>query len=180
MDNGCTNKMYRRDFIFENNLWFPEGLTYEDIYWGVLSQLYAKKVYFLNEKLYHYYINPDSIVLKKDQDYHMDIFTTTMQMWEESRKRGALDKYPAEMELNFLVYFYLGGLKMLALRYSDLKYSEYQNMCEIVRKTVPEYKNNPYIKQVLDEKSQLQIALIEQNISRQEFAQLVQLIRGND
>ncbi len=179
MDNGCTNKMYRREFISENNLSFPEGVTYEDIYWGMLSQFYVKRIYFLNEKLYHYYINPNSIVLKKNEAYHMDIFTTTMKMWNESEKRGALEKYPMEMELNFLVYFYLGGLKMLALRYSDLKYQEYRNMCAIVRKTIPNYRNNIYIKQVLDEKSQLQVALIEQNISELEFAQLVNLIRGN-
>ena len=65
---------------------------------------------------------------------------------------------------------------MLALRYSDLKYQEYRNMCAIVRKAIPNYRNNIYIKQVLDEKSQLQIALIEQNISELEFAQIVDII----
>lgn len=178
MDNGCTNKMYTREFIEENCLRFPEGRMYEDIYWGVLTQLHAKYVYFLHEKLYHYFINHQSIVMKKDEAYHMDIFHTTMQMWVECRRRGALDRFPREMELNFLIYYYLGGLKMLALRYTDLKYEEYQEMCRTVMCTVPEYKTNPYLTQVLDDVQQLQIALIDQNISREEFAQVVNLLRG--
>lgn len=180
MDNGCTNKMYTREFIVQNGLHFPEGRAYEDIYWGVFMQLCTNRVYFLNEKLYHYYINPNSIVLKKDEPYHMDIFHTTMLMWEACRQRGILERYPREMELNFLIYYYLGGLKMLALRYTDLKYREYRDMCAVVRQTVPEYKTNPYITQVLDDMQQLQIALIDQNISREEFAQMVNLLRGEN
>lgn len=178
MDNGCTNKFYTREFIFGNRLRFPEGCVYEDIYWGVLAQLAVQRVYFFNEKLYHYYINPDSIVLKKDEDYHMDIFHTTMQMWKECRCRGALEEYSREMELNFLVYYYLGGLKVLALRYTKLKYEEYQNMCKTVQRIVPEYKTNPYLGQVFNEQQQLQIALIDQDISRGEFAQVVHLLKG--
>lgn len=178
MDNGCTDKMYTREFVEKNCLRFPEGRAYEDIYWGVLTQLHAEHVYFFNEKLYHYYINPDSIVMKKDEGYHMDIFYTTKKMWEECGRRGALEKFPREMELNFLIYYYLGGLKMLALRYTGLKYEEYQEMCRTVMQIVPEYKSNPYLAQVLDDMQQLQIALIDQDISREEFAQVVNLIRG--
>ncbi len=178
MDNGCTNKLYTREFIEGNCLRFPEGRAYEDIYWGVLTQFHAEHVYFFNERLYHYYINPDSIVMKKDESYHMDIFYTTMKMWEECGRRGALAKYPREMELNFLIYYYLGGLKMLALRYSNLKYEEYQDMCRKVMQTVPEYKTNPYLTQVLSDIQQLEIALIDQDISREEFAQVVNLLKG--
>lgn len=110
----------------------------------------------------------------------MDIFYTTMLMWEECGRRGALERYPREMELNFLIYYYLGGLKMLALRHTDLKYGEYQKMCETVRQTVPEYKTNPYLTQVLDDMQQLEIALIEQDISQKEFAQVLELLRGRN
>lgn len=178
MDNGCCNKMYTRDFIFQHQLHFPEDRTYEDIYWGMLCYLYAERIYFLNENMYHYFINPESIVMKKDEPYHMDIFSTSMMMWEECVRRGALERYPREMELNFLIYYYLGGLKMLALRYSDLKYEEFRKMCETVRKTVPEYRTNPYLSQVLDDMKQLQIALIDKDISKEEFAQMMSLLRG--
>ncbi len=51
-------------------------------------------------------------------------------------------------------------------------------MCETVRQTVPEYKTNPYLSQVLDDMRQLQVALIDQEISREQFAQAVKLLRG--
>lgn len=178
MDNGCCNKMYTRDFIIQHQLCFPEGCAYEDIYWGMICYLYAERIYFLNENMYHYFINPQSIVMKKDEAYHMDIFNTSMQMWEECKKRRAVEQYPREMEINFLIYYYLGGLKMLALRYSDLKYEEFQKMCETVKSTVPNYKTNPYIPKVLDSMKQLQIALIDKNISEEEFAQVINMLRG--
>lgn len=178
MDNGCCNKMYTRDFIFQNQLRFPEGRAYEDIYWGMLAQFYAEKIYFLNENMYHYFINPNSIVLRKDEPYHMDIFHTSMQMWEECKRRGIVQEYPKEMELNFLIYYYLGGIKMLALRYTDLRYEEFQKMCETVQRTVPDYKNNPYLSEILDAIKQLQIELIDKDITREEFAQVVSILQG--
>lgn len=69
-------------------------------------------------------------------------------------------------------------MKVLALRYTDLRYQEYRQMCETVRQTVPEYKTNPYLSQVLDDMRQLQVALIDQDISREQFAQAVKLLRG--
>lgn len=177
MDNGCCNKLYRRGFLKQHKLRFPEGKTYEDIYWGMISYLYAKTVYFCNENLYHYYINLNSIVLKKDQDYHMDIFDTTKMMWEECKRRGAMEHYQKEMEINFLIYYYLGGLKMLALRYTKLQYSAYQKMCQEVREIIPEYKKNPYLTQILDPMQQLQVELIDKDITEAEFAQIVKIIQ---
>ena len=51
-------------------------------------------------------------------------------------------------------------------------------MCRVVQKTIPYYKKNPYLKEVLSEIDQLQIALIDQNISREEFVQVIHLLQG--
>lgn len=83
------------------------------------------------------------------------------------------------MELNFLIYYYLGGIKTLTLRYTDLKYEVFQEICQTVQKTLPHYKENPYIKEILSEMDQLQIALIDQNISREEFQQAMNLVYGD-
>ena len=127
--------------------------------------------------MYHYYKNPESTVLTQNTDYHMDHFSVVMQWWKECRSRLFLDKYQKETELNFLIYYYLNGLNMMAICYTDLKYQEFQKICQNVRETVPNYKNNPYIKEILSEIDQLQISLIDQNVSLEEFAQLIQLLR---
>lgn len=65
---------------------------------------------------------------------------------------------------------------MLILRYTDLKYDVFQEICQTVQKIIPHYKENPYIKQILSDMDQLQIALIDQNITREEFEQVINLL----
>lgn len=177
MDHLCCNKMYTREIIFDNQIRFPEGSLYEDIYWGMFFYLYAQKVYFLNERLYHYYINESSTVMRKEESYHMDRFRVILEVWEEYKSRGAMEKFQRELELNFLVHFYLNGIKMLAICYEQPEYQQFWEICATVQKTIPEYKSNPYISKVLDDMCQLQIALIDKNLTKEEFAQVVAMLR---
>lgn len=179
MGHMCVDKMYRASVIFDHQLTFPEQCKYEDIYWGILSYFYVDRVYFMEENMYHYFRNSQSTVMTRNAAYHMDMLPVVMHLWEECQRRGLLEHYYTEMELNFLIYYYLGGVKMLALRYTDLKYEVFQDICRTVQKTIPHYKTNPYIKQVLSDMDQLQIALIDQNISREEFQQAIKLVYGD-
>ena len=47
-----------------------------------------------------------------------------------------------------------------------------------MREIISQYRENPYIKEILSEMEQLEIALIGQNISQEEFAQVMNLLRG--
>lgn len=128
--------------------------------------------------MYHYFVNAQSTVMKTDVAYHMDRFKVVMYLWEECQRRGLLENYFLEMELNFLVYFYLNGIKMMAICYSDVKYKEFQEICKVVLKTIPNYKDNPYIQQILPDMEQLQISLIDKNITKEEFSQVVSILQG--
>lgn len=178
MDHLCVDKMYTAEFIRESRLSFPERCKYEDIYWGVLAYYYAGRVCLLNEIMYHYYVNPVSTVMTTDIPYHMDRFYVVRMLWQECERRGLLKDYRKETELNFIIHYYLNGLKMMALCYSELKYGEFKVICQRVREIVPQYRENPYIKEILSEMEQLEIALIGQDISQEEFAQVMKLLRG--
>ena len=111
--------------------------------------------------------------------YHMDRFDVVLQLWEECKKRELLKDYQKEAELNFLIYYYLDGIKMMALCYTDLKYQKFQELCQTVQNVIPNYKENLYINEILSELDQLQIALIDQNITKEDFAQLINVLRGD-
>ena len=168
MGHLCVDKVYKAKWIQESQLSFPEGCKYEDIFWGVLSYYYGTRIYFLNEIMYHYYKNPNSTVMTQNISYHMDRFDVVLQLWEECKKRELLKDYQKEAELNFLIYYYLDGIKMMALCYTDLKYQKFQELCQTVQNVIPNYKENLYINEILSELDQLQIALIDQNITKED------------
>lgn len=50
----CWNKIIRRDFFIDNNLWFIEGIYYEDLIWGAQVTLANPKVKVIPHLTYRY------------------------------------------------------------------------------------------------------------------------------
>lgn len=71
----ATNKMFKKSFIQENQIFFSEGCYYEDIMFMAKAILKANLIVSCSKTIYHYYKNPNSTVKSKDitgkkkQDY---------------------------------------------------------------------------------------------------------------
>lgn len=54
--NVIWNQIYRRSFILENNILFPDNrvFTMEDVFFSIKVYHFAKKVYYLPETFYHH------------------------------------------------------------------------------------------------------------------------------
>ncbi|MBO4899300.1 MAG: glycosyltransferase family 2 protein [Lachnospiraceae bacterium] len=171
-------KLIRKSFLVENSLFFPEGLAYEDIYWGTLIPYYVSKVRFVEKALYHYYVNPGSTVLAGDAGYHPDMLTVNLMVQEELRRRGLFQKYRDEIEYNFLYTCYFAFLKVLALRYSKPEYSLYRLLREITLEAVPDWHNNRYIRNGdIKEFHLILLELLDKDIDKTAFLQVLEAIR---
>jgi len=62
VDVVAWNKIYRRDMLVRHDIWFPEGLKYEDNYFFNAYAIFAKNIYFIPEKLYNYRRHRGSIM----------------------------------------------------------------------------------------------------------------------
>lgn len=58
----APNKLIRREFITDNNLWFKEGIIHEDNLWSFQSFHLAKSVVTVPELTYYYLIHDESIM----------------------------------------------------------------------------------------------------------------------
>lgn len=66
--NRCAavwRRLYRRDFLINNNLFFVEHLMYEDTDWSIRSFVVAERVMHINVSPYNYRINLQSITHSK-------------------------------------------------------------------------------------------------------------------
>ncbi len=60
-NNGVWNKMYKRSFLIENELWFKEGIVYEDILWSPQVFLKAQRVQFIDVDFANIFVRHGSI-----------------------------------------------------------------------------------------------------------------------
>lgn len=163
------DKLIKKKFLVENELYFPEGIAYEDHPWVSLLYLYATHVYVLEKRLYHYYVNENSIVLKKNQEYHHDFLISGLIKWNEWEKRGFLRLYRSELECNFLLDTYLGYLKVLFLRFSAIPYSHFLSLREEVLDRIPEPINNPYISTCFTDLNRILLDLLFIRVTEKEL-----------
>ena len=177
MGVGAWDKLYKRELITENHLKFPEKVVYEDICFGALLYLYAKKVYILEERLYHYFVNPESTVLKKDEQYHYDMFAANEIKWQEYVDRGALERFPLAVKYDFVKSYYLAGLKMLMLRYTEPSYETFLHMKQRVWELTGDYRKNPYLKDAFQPVYQELLRLLDTEVSEEDFAQVVRAVK---
>ena len=56
------NKIWRRDLIEKYNIRFPEGHEHDDDAFWYMYSFVSKKIFFLNKKLYHYFLRAGSIM----------------------------------------------------------------------------------------------------------------------
>lgn len=175
---GAPGKLIRKDFLTDNKLVFPENLAYEDCYWGSLLHFYMRRVYILEENLYHYFVNTNSIVLKKDADYHVDYLTIQCMKWKEWEQRGFLNMYREELEFEFLSSCYLSFMKILFLRFTKPPYSLYLLAKEITLNHVSDYRQNQYVKEGLTELYQVLLDSLLLPMNKNQFLRMAEYAKA--
>lgn len=168
------NKLILRDFLISNDISFPERLAYEDNYWYNILYLYAERVYIDGHRFYHYRINPDSTVQSKGQTYQDDLLKVNAMKWEMWQKRGFLQKYRNELEVDFLYSAYLGYFRILICRFDEARYDLFLKLKGFVTGYIPDYRKNPLIESNFSEFDRLVLEMLITAIGEKEFSDIEQ------
>lgn len=172
IEGGICCNIYKRHIVIDNNIRFPEGITYEDNFWLPLLQLYIRKFYIVEEYLYHYYINLDSTITKRDSFHHFDRLIIELMKLEEYKSRGFYSKFYNEFELQFLRLYFLNTLNILFTRFTVIPSEIFYEMQKTVKIYFPHYKNNPYISERLSESECYMLSLIEVKCTQDQLEEI--------
>ena len=138
-------RLFRRDFITEHEILFPEGLMYEDNYWGAKCEIFAKNVFILDEVLYCYYKNTDSVVSSRNKSYHLDRMKIEEMVLDLCREQGLFEKFHEEIEGRFIRMYYCGTWLAVFLKMDTIP-----EILSVMRQKIyelfPDYKENSYVK----------------------------------
>ncbi len=95
-------KLYRKQFLIDNNIYFPEGLVYEDNFFGTLITYHITSFYVIDEVHYHYFTNMNSTVTTRNVNHHLDRLKIECLLYDELKARGFDSDYLEEMNSGFL------------------------------------------------------------------------------
>lgn len=99
---GAAGSMYRTSFIKDNALKFPENVAYEDNYWNAVSALYIRRLYIVDVCYYHYWMNDESTVHKRNNITSLDKLLVEIEILETFKKLGYFEKYKQQLFFQFL------------------------------------------------------------------------------
>lgn len=170
-------KLIKKSLLDENKIIFPEQIVYEDGYFESLLSFYVKRIYLLEETLYHYYVNKESTVLQRNASHHVDWITVQLVKWRTWEERGFLEDYREELEYEFLWSCFLGFWKLLALRYEEPPYSMFMLAKEVTSAYIPDYRDNKYTEEGFTEFQKLLLQTLLLPIDKAQFQEIIEMIR---
>lgn len=168
---GVWAKIVRKGLLLEQEIFFPEGLAYEDHYWVPLLHLYASAVYILEDRLYHYFWNPHSTVLAQGQVHHLDQLTVQVIKWRAFGARGLWRVYHSVLEHDLLWYAATSFMKTIILFWDEPPFSFFQLERELIKQQVPDYHKDPYIED-FSEVNRLLLEVLYSDIDQEGFRQV--------
>lgn len=145
-------KVYKRSIFYDNGIWFPEYIFYEDNCAGILTMLYCKKFAYVDEPLYYYYQHNTSTVHHVSVEKCNNRLQAMEILMEECYKRCFLEEYPEEIEYRFTEMFYINTLfsYMINMPFYKKRISYLRLLRDGIMAYFPEYATNPYFEERQD------------------------------
>lgn len=164
MNGGsAVMKIYRREMIEENNLYFPENMFYEDNAMGSVWLMYVKHFELCEGPLYYYYMHDDSTVHTVTLSRSKDRLKAIEILMDEMKKRGFFDAYKEEIENVFIRLYLVNTLFGYMIACKRTHYAFVKEIKDGVLKYFPDFRNNKEYASIPDEEQKRMLDLFMKN-----------------
>lgn len=140
-------KMFKKSFLIDNMLEFPEIRCGEDIYFSMSVYYHNASYVTMDYAGYYYYFNPKSITgsmnyEKNHEQFVAEIFRTFLENYDikelpEEKQRVLEYAYIANMVNALITYGRGGGIKRMRKKYDF--------WMKDMEEKFPDYRNNPFV-----------------------------------
>ena len=141
---GVYCGLWRRDLIIANNVWFPEGVRYEDNYWGTMIKAYVRKVIFVEKVGYYYRQNSMSTVHKRNQEYQFDRIEIENSLIHDLQARGLLDRFRDAEEYLYVQRYAINSFWLFLSTFDIVPKEKIHYIISDLKRNVPMWGSNPY------------------------------------
>lgn len=139
-------KIYKKSLLDNNQIRFPERLSYEDNYFIPIVFLHCNSFGLVDEPLYYYYLSENSTVRTPNSNTQFQRFKTLELLIEKVKMMEVYDKYKIEFDYLRIVLFYLNTAKLCVIHYKPWNIKMLFQIRKYMRKNLPKYYTNTYYK----------------------------------
>ncbi len=145
IDGGslCT-KIYRRDRIIRDGLFFPEDIFYEDNAVGNSYLIMANHYEYIEKPLYYYYQHDSSTVHTFSVTRCEDRMAAGRMIVSEAKRHGYYDEFKPELEFSFTQLFYVNTLFTYMPCVRPTRVSFVRSLTQEMLSFFPDFRSNPY------------------------------------
>lgn len=153
-------KIYRKEIILDCGSRFPEDIFYED---NAIAKTWISRMHrfaYIPEPMYFYLQHENSTVHTVTRARLHDRMVSGRLMLEEADRCGYAQEFRPELEYAFTVLFYKNTLfsAMREMKESG-KYGFVTGLADEMKKTFPDFQNNPYYLERTDPEEKKYMAL---------------------
>lgn len=142
---GCWNKLYRMSLIKEHEIRFVEHLIFEEPSFTLLVRLYETKHVFVDSILHFCHQTPTGTMRGSWDGRKLDNAKAWLILYDDLRKRGFLEKYPAELEYMFWIWGITLTARILLQKGYVLQAEELGFLKHMALDQCPDIRNNFYL-----------------------------------
>ncbi len=145
LDGGrLVVKIYKRENILNNRLFFPENIFYEDNAMSNSYLLTARHYEHIDKPWYYYYQHSASTVHSFSERMCLDRMEAARIMISEAKRLGFYDEFKTELEYEFTQLFYVNTLFTYMPCVRPCKLSFVKMLTQEMKETFPDFQKNSY------------------------------------
>lgn len=157
---GVYCGLWKKDLIVSNDVWFPEGMRYEDNYWGAMIKAYIKKALFIEKVGYYYRINSMSTVHKRNAEYQFDRIKIENKLLLDFKDKGFLDRFRNAEEYLYIKRYTINSFWLFLSTFDDVPKDKINYVITDLKRNFPKYRKNIYYKHLTSKKERIKNELI--------------------
>lgn len=178
---GPWGRLYRRDFLFGNQIFFLTDRNMEDIYFSELCMSYMKSYVRIPETYYFYCENTSGVMHSEDMiHYYMDTATvqidTTERLMQEGRLSGCEEEYA-------YLHFSKAFVEPVNRMWKDERYFSYENFMflkDSLFRLFPNIMENSYFCRDQSQSMGLYKTLLEREWTEDKLRHMLRTWRANN
>ena len=138
--------MYRRELFFDNDIFFPEKVFYEDNAIALALQLSGRRPVMVDKALYLYRVDNVSVSRSDNNPRFFDRIGSAETLMGHLKRLGHYGRFAKEVDYVFINQYLVETVFGAVYRFDKARTDKIREVRAGIRHYVPDFRKNPYYK----------------------------------